>query len=80
MGPHAPADDARDGLPLRALVRRTRLVAGDAERALAVRVDAVVGAAHRYRDGRSPFRRSAPFRPTRLPALRLEPPRPLAGG
>ncbi len=80
VGPHAPAEDAREDLPLRTLVRRTRLAAGSAERALTVRVDAVVGAAHRYLDGRSPFLRSAPARPTRLPALRLDPPQPLALG
>ncbi len=78
VGPHAPDEDARDELPLRTLVRRAHLLGGDAQRALTVRVDGAVGAAHRYLDGRAPFLRSGPARPTRTPAVRLVPPRPLA--
>jgi hypothetical protein len=77
VGPHAPDMDARDGLPFRTLVRRSRLLGGDADAARTVRIDAPLGSAHRYLDGRSAFLASAPARPTRRPALPLAPPRPL---
>jgi len=77
IGPHAPYDDANDGLPLRTLVRQRRLGAPDADAARTVRVDAPLGSAHRFLDGRSAFLPTAAARPTRKPALMLHPPRPL---
>jgi hypothetical protein len=76
VGPHAPNDDARDGLPLRTLWRTRCLERGDAPAHVA-RVDAPLGSAHRFLDGRSAFLPSASARRTRAPALPLHPPRPL---
>jgi len=75
LGPHA-FEDVADQTPMRTMIRRESR-AQAAPHPLTVRIDATIGTVHRFIDGRSPFLHAAPPRPTRLPALRLLPPRPL---